>query len=726
MVTANPSGDALSSLSLINTLNSNPAGESLSIKSGSVKIWRVSPDTSVFDPSDTATTTQIGTMAVSGSTGWSASLLNQSVINGDGIWVTVDISSFPSFGVIQMQSSSISFSDNPAITSSNKPASPPSLLVISYIAANNLEVYHSNGNMQSYVSTGQNNIIAYKLNFINNSGTTSAPAQITSVAINVDAAQVPSGVISDIKIQDANQGTLYGELTDMPSTVSPMNIPVSINIPASSTITVNVLVTISADSASAGKNFAIDLVSAADVSALDYYTGRSCAVSAAPYDSFPLQSTFTTIRKKALQCNMAFDGSVIPATISKGQTNVPLYNLTFTNPGDASSAFIEVYSIKVHLKDNSGAAVVPASLFSKISITNQAGDTTYGYKASATLETSGGTVTIPLANPISIAPETSVTVTVKADILTSTTLNNFKAGVEALPEIKARDKNSFLDISVIDPAALPYYSNLALLSSSFIVSLQPSMPANIYKGQSGINAGTFTFSTPLIYGAGSLIVRGITLTVKDAGGSALQADSILSGLTAVTAHGTFSSTAIPSSSQIYIPLSLTLSSSSSSEAVSISISAQQDASSLSLQLALDSASMVDSYQDTDMTRKISISTVEGVSFPLSCGIGYLSGSASSTSFSSYPNPFRSGSFARFAYYLEGPSKVTIKIYDISGSLVKTIIDKSDRSAGSHNEDTWDGRSGSRFVMAGTYLAEITIKPASGKDKKTVTKITFIK
>jgi hypothetical protein len=727
------SGDTLKGLSIKNTIDSMSygflAGEPASIASSGVKVWRVTPDSGVFNPSG-ASTFLIGTMTVSGATQWSGTF-NENVSNGDGIWVTVDVQGFPAFGVMQMQTSSVTFNGNPGVASSDEPALPPALLVTSSTAANNLGIYHSNGNMQSFVSTGQDNIIAYKLSFINNSGSNSAPVQINAVTITADVGVKPSDIISSIKIQDADQGILYGELplSEIPVQAVPMRIPVNINIPNNTTVTANVIITISSDPLSANKNFALDLAANTNVEAVDAYTGIQCGVNPMPYDSFPMQSTFATIQKNAARLDMSFDGTAIPANISKGQTNIPLSVLTLTNTGDTSSAFIEIYSIKVHLKDNAGFTVIPSELFSKISVTNQTGDTTYGFKTASTLETSGGIITIPLANPIAVPPASNVKVTIKADISSATTLNNFMIGIESASDLLARDKNSFLSVPVADSAQGPYYSNLALLTSSFNVSHIPSMPANIYKGQDPVKPLTLTFSNPLIYGSGNLVVRGLTLTVKDAAGGLINADTMMSGITAVSPHFTYSIPSVPASGQVYIlfPTSLMLSSVNASESVSITVSVKQDASNMSMQISLDSPSMVDAYQDSDPNRKIYISAALGDQFGMSSGTGYITGDSSNSSFTSYPNPFKPGKPARFAYFLDQPSKVTIRIYDMSGSLVAKIIDNADRPAGSHNEDTWDagGLSG-RSVLAGTYIVELVIKPASGSEKKTTKKITYLK
>ena len=69
----------------------------------------------------------------------------------------------------------------------------------------------------------------------------------------------------------------------------------------------------------------------------------------------------------------------------------------------------------------------------------------------------------------------------------------------------------------------------------------------------------------------------------------------------------------------------------------------------------------------------------------------------------YPNPFNPDT--RMSYGLPKAAHVTIQIYDISGRLVRTLVDRS-MSAGYHQE-TWDGRnSHGQLVSSGLYFCKM--------------------
>ncbi len=71
----------------------------------------------------------------------------------------------------------------------------------------------------------------------------------------------------------------------------------------------------------------------------------------------------------------------------------------------------------------------------------------------------------------------------------------------------------------------------------------------------------------------------------------------------------------------------------------------------------------------------------------------------------YPNPFSPNRYpvVRFQYDLDSPSLITLKIYDFSMTLVKTVVDGVQRPQGDQFEE-WDGRNDRRDLVAnGTYF-----------------------
>ncbi len=71
----------------------------------------------------------------------------------------------------------------------------------------------------------------------------------------------------------------------------------------------------------------------------------------------------------------------------------------------------------------------------------------------------------------------------------------------------------------------------------------------------------------------------------------------------------------------------------------------------------------------------------------------------------FPNPFNPST--RISYQLPAPSKVTLKVYDLLGRLVATLVDGV-QEAGEH-ETTFDART----VASGIYFCRLTAEPVAG-------------
>lgn len=87
--------------------------------------------------------------------------------------------------------------------------------------------------------------------------------------------------------------------------------------------------------------------------------------------------------------------------------------------------------------------------------------------------------------------------------------------------------------------------------------------------------------------------------------------------------------------------------------------------------------------------------------------------AASLSLQAFPNPFNP--LTRIRYELSEPDQVVLRIHDLTGRVVRTLVDGA-RASGTH-EAVWDGRdSQGRVLPSGVYLARIgtSAGTASGK------------
>ncbi len=90
----------------------------------------------------------------------------------------------------------------------------------------------------------------------------------------------------------------------------------------------------------------------------------------------------------------------------------------------------------------------------------------------------------------------------------------------------------------------------------------------------------------------------------------------------------------------------------------------------------------------------------------------------------YPNPFNPST--RIGYDLSKQGKVTLKIYNILGQEIQTLLNQRDQEAGMYHLD-WNGRDrNGRTVASGVYLYRLQVEAIDGRFFTQTRKMMFVK
>lgn len=122
---------------------------------------------------------------------------------------------------------------------------------------------------------------------------------------------------------------------------------------------------------------------------------------------------------------------------------------------------------------------------------------------------------------------------------------------------------------------------------------------------------------------------------------------------------------------------------------------------------------VESKQAMGSAGPVGVKIYEGFWTPITeVSTGVEETGTTSNSLSNYPNPFNSSTNIQFS--LEQASNVTIRVYDINGSLVNTVVNNQTMSAQADISVPMDAKDqfGSP-LSSGSYLYELSIEPISG-------------
>jgi serine protease AprX len=92
-------------------------------------------------------------------------------------------------------------------------------------------------------------------------------------------------------------------------------------------------------------------------------------------------------------------------------------------------------------------------------------------------------------------------------------------------------------------------------------------------------------------------------------------------------------------------------------------------------------------------------------------------------FQNYPNPFNAGT--TLEYMVPEPAHVTIKVFDLLGREVRTLVNEATPSAA--RRVTWDGRNAQgNSVATGVYFARMVAAASSGKQYKSTIKMMLVR
>jgi hypothetical protein len=115
-------------------------------------------------------------------------------------------------------------------------------------------------------------------------------------------------------------------------------------------------------------------------------------------------------------------------------------------------------------------------------------------------------------------------------------------------------------------------------------------------------------------------------------------------------------------------------------------------------------------------------------FPVVLATISISAQDLGASFSNYPNPFiaQEGP-TTIAYVLPEDANIDIEVFSITGEPVALIASNDQRSAGPHQDQTWNGLNDAGLeVVPGTYFCRITARYESGRIETARRKVSVIR
>ncbi|NNE42892.1 MAG: hypothetical protein HKN12_01675, partial [Gemmatimonadetes bacterium] len=194
----------------------------------------------------------------------------------------------------------------------------------------------------------------------------------------------------------------------------------------------------------------------------------------------------------------------MPATVSRGQTDVVPMSLSLTNPGSNASSDIRVEEIRFRIDDGAGNPVVPADVIKRVTV-NEGSEV---FLDKTAIETTGDEVVLALVPPLgqSVLIESSAgsagqaTLSLSLEIADSTVVPAFRVLVPDSTAIRAEDAISGAPVNVrLQAGTYPVASGLARVVSAptqLDVSGTTGLDTFVVQGQSDVTLLDLEFLNP--------------------------------------------------------------------------------------------------------------------------------------------------------------------------------------------------------------------------------------
>jgi hypothetical protein len=246
--------------------------------------------------------------------------------------------------------------------------------------------------------------------------------------------------------------------------------------------------------------------------------GGTGSPSGSPRNALPSASNTHQVFTQTQSVTFAAASS-LPQAVNRGQQNVAAVSLEFTNPGGAQSSTVRLLGFRVRLEDGAGAGIVPSDLLGAVAVGE--GGNTLLQKTS--LETSGSVIDLSFSSPASIAAGASVTLTVSLDVLSATTVPEFRLSITDSTVFSAEDALSGAPVSVTQSGSYPVRTSVASVVAPAteldFVSAAPSVN-RVGRGQNGIPLLGFQLQSPGIAGITSDVrLYSFTAVLEDTNGA---------------------------------------------------------------------------------------------------------------------------------------------------------------------------------------------------------------
>jgi len=150
----------------------------------------------------------------------------------------------------------------------------------------------------------------------------------------------------------------------------------------------------------------------------------------------------------------------MPLEVSRGQTGIVPFSLTFTNRGGTGASTVGLRGVRIRLEDGNGAPIVPSDLLTSVVVA----EGTNVYLATSAIPTTGSDLDLVFDTPAYVTPEQPTTLSFRLDVASSATAPSFRVVIVDSTDVTADDRTSGAPVRIqLETGAFPLRSGTARL-----------------------------------------------------------------------------------------------------------------------------------------------------------------------------------------------------------------------------------------------------------------------
>jgi len=217
-----------------------------------------------------------------------------------------------------------------------------------------------------------------------------------------------------------------------------------------------------------------------------------------------------------------FSTETMPFQVGRGQANVVPLNLTFGTSGGSSTSNARILGLRVRIEDGQGNAIVPSDLLQRVAV----GEGSETYLTKTSIESSGSEVDLTLATPVVIPAGEQATLSLRLDVLASTSVPEFRVVIVDSTWFASEDaiNGGPLDVK-LQTGTFPIRSSVARVvvpPTELRVLPVATTDASAGRGQTDVSLIEVEFDNPGVDGITTGInIGSFAVTVTDSEGTTL-------------------------------------------------------------------------------------------------------------------------------------------------------------------------------------------------------------